>query len=295
MTHPLPAFSPISSSIDTPPTPKPASLLPPDNLPRPPACLWGPPLPSFILTHRKIRTSNSSTITGTGSTYLVRLCLSSPSPSTSTASIPMNRLLPHCLLATLYIWLSSVGHGEEITRRVPQCWQSCLPDTSSRCQHLSASPALLNCKTSLSHRQHIFDSHESAGLCSHSSSSALASLLSCARHECTDSTTFPPLIEEISKLCIESSPTIPEGEPQNAEGLADFAASDTSTFHLELRDTRENSSETASASSSGTAKKPDSSESSDGSPLDVANQANKKKARSLLGLTVCLVAGVAWF
>lgn len=34
---------------------------------------------------------------------------------------------------------------------------------------------------------------------------------------------------------------------------------------------------------------------SDGSPLDVSNMAAKKEARSLLGLTVGIVAGVAWF
>ena len=207
----------------------------------------------------------------------------------------MNRLLPHCLLATLYICLSSAGHGQEITRNLPQCWQSCLQESSSKCRHLSASPRLLTCKTSLPRSQHLLSSHDCAGLCSHSSSSSLASLLSCARHECADSTTFPLSVEEISTLCIKSGPTVAGDKAQNAEGLPDRPTSDPSTFHLELRDTQENSSETASASSSGATKKPESSESSDGSPLDVANQANKKKARSLLGLTVCLVAGVTWF
>ena len=70
-------------------------------------------------------------------------------PVTSTVSIPMTRLLPHCLLATLYIYLSSAGHSEEVARTVPQCWHECLQDTLSRCHHLSTSPTLLNCKTSV--------------------------------------------------------------------------------------------------------------------------------------------------
>ena len=62
--------------------------------------------------------------------------------------------------------------------------------------------------------------------------------------------------------------------------------------HLELRDAHESGSKTTSSTSS---KETHKSDSSNGSPLDMANQANKEKARSLLGLTVCLVAGVAWF
>ena len=56
--------------------------------------------------------------------------------------------------------------------------------------------------------------------------------------------------------------------------------------------TAETATNTASSSSSSSTHHADS---ADGSPLDVTNQANKERARSLLGLTICLLAGVAWF
>ena len=99
-------------------------------------------------------------------------------------------------------------------------------------------------------------------------------------------------LDDLRIACVGNSSPVTEGVAESVRETTIHPTSSTGVHHLELRDTQASGSKTAATSSATATEKSDS---SDGSPLDVSNQANKEKARSLLVLTVCLVAGVAWF
>lgn len=98
-------------------------------------------------------------------------------------------------------------------------------------------------------------------------------------------------LDDLRIACVDDCTPVTKSGTESAKETTTHPTS-SSVHHLELRDTRGSGSKTAASSSATATAKSDS---GDGSLLDVSNQANKEKARSLLGLTVCLVAGVTWF
>ena len=168
------------------------------------------------------------------------------------------------------------------------------------------------------------------GVCPQATGSTFTSLISCVKQGCVDHanplTLTAPLKTwqnacntagyPLSARAVQSAQDAEQSILSTYTGRIALSPTDptassgsylTSTVSVESRSTTitgtvspssitaETGTSTASSSSSSSTHHADAADAADGSPLDVTNQANKQRARSLLGLTICLLAGVAWF
>ena len=234
----------------------------------------------------------------------------------------------HSLLAILCIIakfsLSSAQHTGGFINSMPTCWQACFQTTFPNCHDQLASDAALDCTaTAFTFWPELTSI---LGLCTQATGSTFTSLTSCVKQGChadTDPLTFIAPLKAWQAACETDGHPLSEQAVESAEDaeqtvLATYTGPTTSSVMASTGPvvsiitgasvaarttsgssassptptTGEASTNTASSTSTSTTHQGDS---SNGSPLDLSNQATQEKARSLLGLTISLVAGIIWF
>ncbi|KAG7001483.1 hypothetical protein G7Y79_00031g065980 [Physcia stellaris] len=205
--------------------------------------------------------------------------------------------------------LTMAQHTGGFLNAMPKCWQTCFQSTFPKCPDQLASDKALDC------------------VCPRATGSTFTSLISCVKQGCDDYAnplTLTAPLKAWQNACNTAGYPLTARAVQSAQdaeqsilstytGRSALSPTDpttssesyfTSAVSVDSRSTTitgtvspssitaETGTSTASSSSSSSTHHADS---ADGSPLDVTNQANKERARSLLGLTICLLAGVAWF
>ncbi|CAF9927236.1 MAG: hypothetical protein HETSPECPRED_006519 [Heterodermia speciosa] len=214
--------------------------------------------------------------------------------------------IPVCIFTQFS--LSLAQHNGGFINSMPTCWQLCFQTTFPDCRDQLPSDAALDC------------------VCPHATGSTFTSLTSCVHQGCGADTDPPafispleawqaaceadghPLLENAVKSAEDAEQTVlatytgPTTSPTTASTgtvvssiTGASGASRTPPVSSTSSPTSSTAGDSTNTASSTSASATHQGDSSGGSPLDVTNQATKEKARSLLGLTVGLVAGVMWY
>ena len=238
----------------------------------------------------------------------------------------MRSLASRSALLFLHLSISIAQHTGGFLNTMPKCWQTCFQSSFPKCPDQLASDKALDCMWWLLPWP-VYVLTSITGVCPQAIGSTFTFLISCVKQGCNDYanplTLTAPLKTwqnacdtagfPLSARAVQSAQEAEQSILSAYTGRSTLSTIDTTAssesesttmVSLESRSTTitgtvlpsspaaETGTNTASSSSSTSTHHADS---ADGSPLDVTNQANKERARSLLGLTICLLAGVAWF
>lgn len=206
-------------------------------------------------------------------------------------------LLPPLLALFTLTHTQSTDH---FLTTMPTCWQLCFQsqfpncpnqnttDTATLCPFIHPSPLRTSTSTSPSVSRLLGTNGQSTGVCGTALAqpSMFSALITCVTDHCNNHTDPTAPLDAWATACSTIQHPLPSGEVQSAEKAVATATASSTT----VSSTTPSSSATATSSHAAGGKG-----SGNGSLVDLTNMATRQRARSMLGLTVGIVAGVVWF